>query len=99
MEDKEKPSRHTQRQRTVRKCRRAARENNYEEVLKQFMELCLMEIEGNEVLTNKISPKIIIDIIHAQLLLKKAQKDLGEVGEDADFRAFQDRLKVMKGGK
>lgn len=99
MEDKEKPSRHSQRQRTVRKCRRAARENNYEEVLKQFMELCLMEIEGNEVLTNKISPKIIIDIIHAQLLLKKAQKDLGEVGEDADFRAFQDRLKVMKGGK
>jgi len=99
MEDKEKPSRHTQRQRTVRKCRRAARENNYEEVLKQFMELCLMEIEGNEVLTNKISSKIIIDIIHAQLLLKKAQKDLGEVAEDADFRAFQDRLKVMKGGK
>jgi len=99
MEENEKPSRHTHRQRTVRKCRRAARENDYEEVLRQFMELCLMEIEGNEALTNKITPKIILDIINAQILLKKAQKDLGESGEDTTLRAFQDRLKVMKGGK
>lgn len=99
MEDNEKPSRHTHRQRTVRKCRRAAKEGDYSKVLKEFMELCLLEMEGNKELAKNITPRLILDIIHAQLMLKKAQKDLGEVGEDADFKAFQDRLKVMKGGK
>jgi len=99
MEEDNKPSRHTQRQRTIRKCRRAARENNYNGLLKEFMELCLMEMEGNNELTKNITPRLILDILHAQLLLKKAQKDIGEVPEDSDFKAFQDRLKVMKGGK
>jgi len=99
LEQNDKPSRHTHRQRTIRKCRRAAKENDYEEVLKHFMELCLMEMEGHEELTNKITPKIILDILTAQILLKKVQKELGEVKEDTTLKDFQDRLKIVKGGK
>lgn len=99
-EDNDKPSRHTHRQRTVRKCRRAAKEGDYSKVLTEFMELCLLEMEGNKELGKYITPRLILDIIHAQLLIEKAKKDSGEVvGEDADLKAFQDRLKVMKGGK
>ena len=98
-EENDKPSRHTHRQRTLRKCRRAAKENNPEALLKNFMELCLLEIEGNERVTEKINPKIILDILNAQIALKKAQKEGIDTGVDDVMKAFNDRLKVVKGGK
>ena len=98
-EEIEKPSRHTHRQRIVRKCRRAAKEEDHETLLKNFMELCLLEMEGNERVTEKITPKIIIDILTAQIALKKAQKDGIDTGPDDVMKAFNDRLKVVKGGK
>lgn len=98
-EETEKPSRHTHRQRTIRKCRRAAKEEDHENLLKNFMELCLLEMEGNESVTEKITPRIIIDILNAQIALKKAQKDGIDTGPDDVMKAFNDRLKVVKGGK
>ncbi len=98
-EENDKPSRHTHRQRTLRKCRRAAKEDNAEALLKNFMELCLLEIEGNERVTEKITPRIIIDILNAQIALKKAQKEGIDTGVDDVMKAFNDRLKVVKGGK
>jgi len=98
-EENDKPSRHTHRQRTLRKCRRAAKEDRAEDLLKNFMELCLLEIEGNERVTEKITPRIIIDILNAQIALKKAQKEGIDTGVDDVMKAFNDRLKVVKGGK
>lgn len=98
-EESDKPSRHTHRQRTLRKCRRAAKEDRAEDLLKNFMELCLLEIEGNERVTEKITPRIIIDILNAQIALKKAQKEGIDTGVDDVMKAFNDRLKVVKGGK
>ena len=63
------------------------------------MELCLLEIEGNERVTEKITPRIIIDILNAQIALKKAQKEGIDTGVDDVMKAFNDRLKVVKGGK
>jgi hypothetical protein len=98
-EENDKPSRHTHRQRVLRKCRRAAKEDRAEDLLKNFMELCLLEIEGNERVTEKITPRIIIDILNAQIALKKAQKEGIDTGVDDVMKAFNDRLKVVKGGK
>ena len=50
-----KPSRHSRRQRIVRQVRRAARAENYSDVLKYFLDLCLYEMEGNNALSEKIS--------------------------------------------
>jgi len=94
-------SRHTVRQRLVRKTRRAARERDYKKTLDFFLELCILEMEGNKALTEKITPRIIIEIVEAQILIKKMEY-LDKQGEDDDveMKAFQDRidrLRVVKG--
>lgn len=98
-EEIEKPSRHTHRGRTIRKCRRAAKEEDHDSLLKHFMELCLLEMEGNESVTEKITPRIIIDILNAQIALKKVVQGGQDIGSDEAMKAFNERLKVVKGGK
>ena len=67
------PSRHTRRQRIVRQVRRAARSDNYSDVLKYFLDLCLLEMEGNHSLTDKITPRTIVEIVEARIALKKLE--------------------------
>jgi len=98
---KVKPSRHTRRQRIVRKVRRAARDENYSDVLKYYLDLCLLEIEGNNTLADKMTPRTVIEIIEARIALRKLEayeatlKIEGDVTAD-DFRRRLDTITKNK---
>ena len=68
-----KPSRHSRRQRIVRQVRRAARAENYSDVLKYFLDLCLYEMEGNNGLADRMTPRTIVEIVEARIALKKLE--------------------------
>ena len=89
-----KPSRHTRRQRIVRKVRRAARADNYSEVLKYFLDLCLLEIEGSHSLTEKITPRTIVEIVEARIALKKLEAYEATLQQNGDITLdeFKHRL-------
>jgi hypothetical protein len=88
------PSRHTRRQRIVRKVRRAARADNYSEVLKYFLDLCLLEIEGSTALTEKITPRTIVEIVEARIALKKLEAYEATLQQNGDttLDEFKHRL-------
>lgn len=95
--DGNKVSRHTVRQRLVRKTRRAARDRDYKKTLDFFLELCILEMEGNKSLTEKITPRIIIEIIEAQMLMKKLEYLESQGSEnDTELKAFQDRIDRLR---
>lgn len=103
---KAKPSRHSRRQRIVRQVRRAARAENYSDVLRYFLDLCLYEMEGNNGLADKMTPRTIIEIVEAKIALKKLEayeatlKSEGDTTLD-EFRNRLDnvsKLKLVKKG-
>ena len=103
---KAKPSRHSRRQRIVRQVRRAARAENYSDVLRYFLDLCLYEMEGNNGLAEKMTPRTIIEIVEAKIALKKLEayeatlKSEGDTTLD-EFRNRLDnvsKLKLVKKG-
>lgn len=88
------PSRHTRRQRIVRQVRRAARADNYSDVLKYFLDLCLLEIEGSTALTEKITPRTIVEIVEARIALKKLEAYEATLQQNGDttLDEFKHRL-------
>lgn len=96
-----KPSRHSRRQRIVRKVRRAARDENYSDVLKYYLDLCLLEIEGNNTLADKMTPRTVIEIIEAKIALKKLDMYEASLKSEGDttLDEFKHRLDNITNGK
>tara|TARA_R110000868_G_scaffold239931_1_gene494443 strand:+ start:872 stop:1225 length:354 start_codon:yes stop_codon:yes gene_type:complete len=91
---KAKPSRHSRRQRIVRQVRRAARAENYSDVLKYYLDLCLYEMEGNNTLAEKMTPRTIVEIVEARIALKKLEVYEATLKQDGDttLDEFKHRL-------